>query len=166
MAKKAKRERARDMLSNGDEVLSPIPVAPPIGYRREPTMVERIRSMVRSEHMRLAALQAGAETFDEADDFEVGDDYDPSSPYEEVFEPVDYEARQRLRQEEYEASIELRKQEIDENGSPKLRQSRENLNRRRADAKGKQSTPKSGEDEKPEVSSGVRSGVKGSESAS
>lgn len=114
MAKKptAKRARARDALVNGDEVLSPVPMAPPVGYRREPSMVERIRSMVRSEHVRLAALQAGQETFEEADDFEIGDDYDPASPYEEVFEPVDYEARQRLRQEDYERSISARSEEI------------------------------------------------------
>lgn len=64
-----------------------LPIAPPLGYIKQPSITERIRDMVRSEHLRLAAESAGAETFEEANDFDVGDDYDPSSPYEEVFDP-------------------------------------------------------------------------------
>jgi len=33
----------------------------------------------------------GAETFEEADDFDVNDDMDPMSPYEEQFDPFGYE---------------------------------------------------------------------------
>lgn len=70
----------------GREKPDDTPVAPPIGYKKQPSMVENIRAMVQRE-LSLAAQNAGAESFEEADDFDVGDDYDPSSPYEEVFEP-------------------------------------------------------------------------------
>lgn len=68
----------------------PTPMQPPLGYKRQPSMVEHIRNMVRSEHLRLAAEQSGAETFEEADDFDIDDDLpEPSSAYEfeENFEP-------------------------------------------------------------------------------
>lgn len=64
----------------------PTPIAPPVGYQRSPTIAEQIRTMVRSEHVRQAADAAGMDTFEEADDFDVGDDYDPRSPWEEQFE--------------------------------------------------------------------------------
>lgn len=64
------------------EILSAIPIAPPVGYVQQPSLAERIRSMVRSEHLRAAAEGAGFETFEESEDFEVGEDYDPKSPYE------------------------------------------------------------------------------------
>jgi hypothetical protein len=63
-------------------------MAPPVGYKKEPTIAERIRTMVRGEAIRQAAEAAGAETFEEADDFEISDEtYDPTTPYEEVFDP-------------------------------------------------------------------------------
>lgn len=69
------------------EVVSAIPLAPPVGYVKQPSLSERIRAMVRSEHLRAAAEGAGYETFEESEDFEVGEDYDPRSPYEEQFDP-------------------------------------------------------------------------------
>lgn len=72
----------------GREMPNPTPLAPPLGYKKQPSIREQIRNMVRGEQLRLAAESAGVETFEEADDFDVGDDYDPTSPYEEVFEPM------------------------------------------------------------------------------
>lgn len=72
----------------GREKPDPTPLAPPIGYNRQPTLRETIRAMVISEKLKQEAEAAGLETFEEADDFEVGDDYDPTSPYEEIFEPL------------------------------------------------------------------------------
>lgn len=69
------------------EIVSAIPVAPPVGYVEQPSLVERIRSMVRSEHLRYAATEAGYETFEDAEDFEIGDDFEPHTPYEAVFDP-------------------------------------------------------------------------------
>lgn len=74
------------LTKDGREKPDPTPIAPPIGYIKQPTMVENIRAMVRREMSDAAAAQ-GMETFEEADDFEVGDDYDPRSPYEELFDP-------------------------------------------------------------------------------
>lgn len=68
----------------------PTPIEPPIGYKPAPSLFEQIREMVRSETLRQAAEDAGAETFEEADDFEVGDDWDPRSPYENEWDtPMD-----------------------------------------------------------------------------
>lgn len=66
----------------GREVLDDTPVAPPVGYKPTPSMIDHVRAMVRQELSRKAS-EEGFETFEEADDFEVGDDYEPSSPYEE-----------------------------------------------------------------------------------
>lgn len=70
------------------ERLSAIPVAPPVGYQKQPSMVDHIRGLVRSEHLRYAATNSGYETFEESEDFETGDEYDPTSPYEADFEPL------------------------------------------------------------------------------
>lgn len=70
----------------GHEKVDNTPIEPPIGFVKQPPLHELIRQMVKSEQLRQAALQQGAETFEEADDFEIGD-YEPTSPYEEVFEP-------------------------------------------------------------------------------
>lgn len=71
----------------GREIPDPTPVAPPVGYNRQPTMVEHIRAMVQGELLRRAAEESGAETFEEADDFDIPGD-EPFSPYEAEFEPV------------------------------------------------------------------------------
>lgn len=79
---------ARDALSDkGRELPDPTPMAPPLGYKPRPSLAEQIRAMVRSEHLKQAAEAAGAESFEDADDFEVGEDYDPTSPYENDFDP-------------------------------------------------------------------------------
>lgn len=69
----------------GREVLDPRPMAPPIGYVKQPSLWEQMRAMIRDEISR-SAQEEGFESFEEADDFEM-DDLDPTSPYEEVFEP-------------------------------------------------------------------------------
>lgn len=81
---------------NGHEVLDPTPIAPPIGYTRTPSLAEQIRSMVRSEKLAQAARDAGQETFEEADDFDIGEDYEPDSPYQANFDPMTPEERAAL----------------------------------------------------------------------
>lgn len=78
----------RRMNYDGAEVCSSVPIAPPIGYERKPSMVEYIRDMVRTELSRSAG-NSGMETFEEADDFDVDDDPFPASTFEmeETFEP-------------------------------------------------------------------------------
>lgn len=71
----------------GHEIPDSRPIAAALGIRREPTLAERIKATVRSEHLALQARNQGYETFEEADDFDIGDDFDPSSPYENDFDP-------------------------------------------------------------------------------
>lgn len=73
----------------GREVLDGTPMAPPVGYKRQPSMVEHIRALVRSEQLAAAVAAQGFETFEEADDFDIMDDNDPmpSSPHENEFDP-------------------------------------------------------------------------------
>jgi hypothetical protein len=90
---------------NGHEIPDPTPMAPPVGYKRQPTLVEQIRNMIRSEKLAAEAQSAGFETFEEADDFDVEDDYDPHSPFENDFEPPVSELKARA-QEESRAALE------------------------------------------------------------
>ena len=46
-----------------------------------------IRRIIRHEMSKIAAAAMQAETFEEADDFELGDEEEWISPYEEVFDP-------------------------------------------------------------------------------
>lgn len=64
----------------------PTPVAPPVGYVPEISMFDRVREMIRSDALKKVAVESGAESFEEADDFDVDDDYEPFSPYELIVE--------------------------------------------------------------------------------
>lgn len=70
----------------GQEVLDPTPMAPPVGYFKQPTMVDIIRERIRGALSERAA-EMDQDSFEDADDFDVGDDYDPQSPWEESFDP-------------------------------------------------------------------------------
>lgn len=85
---------------DGKELPDPVPMAPPVGYKRQPSMVEHIRSMVRSERLRMEAEAAGMESFEDADDFDVPDDPEPASRYEV---PDDLEPPASLRQKQADA---------------------------------------------------------------
>jgi len=65
----------------GREIPDPNPMAPPVGYKRSPTISDRIREMIRSENLQREALAAGAETFEEANDFDDPEE-GPISIYE------------------------------------------------------------------------------------
>lgn len=73
---------------DGREYNDETPMEPPLGYKRAPTMVEIIREQVRSHHLAILAAQNDMETFEEAEDFDIGDDYDPHTPYENDFDPT------------------------------------------------------------------------------
>lgn len=60
----------------GQEVPDPVPVAPPIGFVREPPLHERIRAMVQAEWLRAKEAKE-VESPEEADDFRMPDDDDP-----------------------------------------------------------------------------------------
>lgn len=86
-AAKLRRPQHTELYQDGREYPDPTPVAPPVGFLKQPPLADLIKQMVRSEALKRAAMEADAETFEEADDFDVGDDYDPRSPYEEQFDP-------------------------------------------------------------------------------
>ena len=72
----------------GHEVLDQTPLAIPVGFGPPETLAEQIRRILRTEQFRASIEAEGHESFEEADDFDVGDDFDPKSPYEEDFEPA------------------------------------------------------------------------------
>lgn len=72
---------------DGKEYPDPVPMEPPIGYNAPPDLMTMIKTMVHAEHFRRAVDEAGGETFEEADDFEIDDDpLDPNTIYEKYFE--------------------------------------------------------------------------------
>lgn len=72
---------------DGHEVGDPDPISLPAGFKIPETLAMQVQRLVRS-HISRQAAEAGFETFEEAEDFEVGDDNDPSTPYETFFDPV------------------------------------------------------------------------------
>lgn len=89
--------------ATGHEIPDDVPMQPAVGFVKQDSMVERVRSMVASELLRRHAEAEGFDTFEEADDFDVGDDFEPDTPYEAEFEPVqvvvDREAKARAEAE-------------------------------------------------------------------
>ena len=76
------------LTDEGYELPDPTPMAPPVGYKKTPSMVDTIRDMVRSEHLRQEAARAGYESFEDSEDFgEDDDDRLPATAYEAVFDP-------------------------------------------------------------------------------
>ena len=69
------------------ESVSEVPMQKPTNLR-VPSQADRIRQYVRLEQM-LAQQSRDVETFDEADDFDLDDDEQWVSPYEDIFEPAD-----------------------------------------------------------------------------
>lgn len=84
------RQEARGFTDDG-QLMDPTPVAPPIGYKKQPSMVDHLREMVRSELLARDLARQGVETFDEADDFGADDEDEagmpPLSGYEAEFDP-------------------------------------------------------------------------------
>ena len=74
----------------GYEIPDPNPMQPPVGYNPQPSLAQQIRQMILSQKLADEAAAAGLETFEEADDFDVGDDFDEErhSPYEGNFDPM------------------------------------------------------------------------------
>lgn len=63
------------------------PLQVPAGFKKPETMEERLKRFIRFELSEEAA-RAGADTFEEAMDFDIPDDpVDPSTPFEEFFDP-------------------------------------------------------------------------------
>jgi len=80
------RPQASRLTENGREMPDPQPHTPSIKARRAASIRDHVVDVVRSEQFRRLMEESGEETFEEADDFDIDDDFDPSSPYEEFFE--------------------------------------------------------------------------------
>lgn len=66
---------------NGREVPDPTPVAIPLAYRGGETIEQKMQRFIRQQLSQRAA-EAQHETFEEADDFDVDEDPELTSPYE------------------------------------------------------------------------------------
>lgn len=66
---------------DGRELPDQTPVDAPLNWKRPPTLAETIRAHIRAQ-LSQAASDNGGETFEEADDFDTGDDDEPMSPAE------------------------------------------------------------------------------------
>lgn len=67
------------------EIPDPTPMAPPVGYNAQPSMMDLVSQMVRQHHLR--ALDELEETMLEADDFEIEDDPPIPSRWENDLDP-------------------------------------------------------------------------------
>lgn len=77
----------RYLTTDGKEIPDPRPAAPALGKLPTQNIRDYIRTLVRSERLQQELEAAGHETFEEANDFEVGEDYFPDSQYENDLEP-------------------------------------------------------------------------------
>lgn len=70
------------ILDDGSELLNPVPVAPPLGYIQEVSVIDRLHQELDARR-RILAEDAIFETEEDAADFDTGPDYeDPFSRYE------------------------------------------------------------------------------------
>jgi len=76
--------QSRYLDAAGREIPNPTPLAPPVGYVKRPTIAEQMRQMIRQASYEAANM--GAETEEEANDFDVGEDMEPNSPWEHDFD--------------------------------------------------------------------------------
>lgn len=86
-------------IEDGKEILDSTPKQMPVGFEKPESLVEKIQRLVRSERLAQAAQEMGMETPEEADDFDIGDDYDPRSPYELDFDQEQIQLRENVNAE-------------------------------------------------------------------
>jgi len=95
---------------NGLEIGDPTPMEPPLGYRKTLSLSEQIQQQVRIAQLKILEDSALDETEDEADDFEIGEDYEPLSAHENDHMPT--LANLKKRAKEINDKIEKRKLEL------------------------------------------------------
>lgn len=80
---------------NGEELPDPTPLAASVPITPQKTIHEKVLDVLRSERWNEMMRAQGMETFEEANDFEVGDEDDlPPSMYEQSDDGHFYAARQ------------------------------------------------------------------------
>lgn len=72
------------VMRRGMEVPDPRPLSIPSGFVRPPTLAEQVRRLLPDM---IRQQQAGeVETWEDANDFDIGDDFDPKSPWETIYD--------------------------------------------------------------------------------
>lgn len=104
---------------NGYEKLDPTPMQPPLGYKKTLSLSEQILQQVRQYKQQLLDDSAIAETDEEADDFEVGDDFEPLSPHENDHIPSIKKLKQDARAINAKREEAIRKKAIEEHEAKK-----------------------------------------------
>lgn len=86
--------------ANGEEVLNPTPLRPPVGHNPQPNMWDQMQKAIRLA--KLDALNMEAETEEEADDFDIDDDPPIPSRWENDLVPSikDLKAAEKALEEE------------------------------------------------------------------
>lgn len=95
---------------NGFEITDPTPMQPPLGYKKSLSLSEQIAQQVRIQSLRMLEDMRVEETAEEADDFNVGDDFQPFSPHE--IESMPTLANLKKKAKEINDAIEKRKLEL------------------------------------------------------
>lgn len=88
------RNRLSAYNDKGEEIPDSRPTEIAINFKAPPALSDRIDQLVRNSLIQQELHNAGMETFAEADDFDM-EDLDPSSPYEESFDPMHTTAREQ-----------------------------------------------------------------------
>lgn len=94
----------------GYEITDPTPMQPPLGYKRTLSLSEQIAQQVRIHHLKILEDSAIDETDEDADDFEIGEGYEPLSQYENDHMPT--LANLKKRAKEINDAIDKRKLEL------------------------------------------------------
>jgi len=85
---KIDKETGEELINKkGQEIVDPTPIKIPVRLKRPMSIHDQVREALRSEHLARLAEAHGAETPEEADDFDIPDGF-PQSPYEENFDHV------------------------------------------------------------------------------
>lgn len=80
------KEERKAFDEEGRELNDPTPISVPVKFVTPESEVDRLRRFLRSEQLSRELDAQGWDTPEEADDFDVGDDFDPTSPYEQDFD--------------------------------------------------------------------------------
>lgn len=134
---------------NGHEILDATPIAIPLGMKRPESIQEMVARLVRQERFRAALGKDDYESFEEADDFDVDDDYDPTTPFEQHFDPL---IGREISAAEVHAHPEQYKKKVLDYAeeSPELEKKAEKVHKRLLDkVKKKSATPPAPPAEKP-----------------
>lgn len=78
----------KNLTAKGEEILSSTPLAVPLGFKKPQSISDKIAEFVYNQRLQEKLDAAGVETFEDAEDFEIGDDFEalPPSKYEGDFD--------------------------------------------------------------------------------